>query len=104
MDNGALLLDTPGMRALEPSACENGIDETFLYISKLATQCRFADYSHQHEPKYTVQEALEAGTLEQIRLTNYFKLFNRHKYRVTDSAKSNDKIISKVYQYDAKAI
>ena len=74
MDNGALLLDTPGMRELQLVACEEGINETFSDISHLALQCKFTDCSHQNEPKCAVQAALSAGSIDERRLTNYFKL------------------------------
>ena len=37
-------------------------------------QCKFTDCSHQNEPKCAVQAALSAGSIDERRLTNYFKL------------------------------
>ena len=74
MDNGALLLDTPGMRELQLVACESGINETFSDISQLAEQCKFSNCSHQNEPKCAVRNALKKGDIDDERLTNYFKL------------------------------
>ena len=74
MPGGALLLDTPGMRELQLADCETGVEETFAEIVALAEGCRFADCSHQGEPGCAVREAIEAGKLEERRLTNYRKL------------------------------
>ena len=74
MPGGALLLDTPGMRELQLSDCETGVEETFAEIVTLAEECRFADCTHQGEPGCAVRAAIEAGELEERRLTNYLKL------------------------------
>jgi len=71
---GGVLLDTPGMRELQLSSCEAGIEATFADISALASQCRFTDCQHQNEPGCAVQAALQASQIDQRRLTNYLKL------------------------------
>ncbi|QUJ68787.1 ribosome small subunit-dependent GTPase A [Photobacterium sp. GJ3] len=74
MPEGALLVDTPGMRELQLADCEDGITATFSDIEALATQCRFGDCSHQQEPGCAVQQAIESGDLDERRLRNYHKL------------------------------
>ncbi|GAB6042579.1 ribosome small subunit-dependent GTPase A [Endothiovibrio diazotrophicus] len=74
LPGGALLLDTPGMRELQLADCASGVEETFRDIVQLAAECRFADCAHQGEPGCAVRTAIEAGRLEERRLTNYFKL------------------------------
>ena len=39
LDNGAMLIDTPGMRELGNFSIETGIDETFAEIAALSEQC-----------------------------------------------------------------
>ena len=71
MDNGAMIIDTPGMRELAIWDGEEGLKDTFSDIEALAAQCRFRDCSHTHEPGCAVQEAVKAGRLSEKRLKNY---------------------------------
>ena len=74
MPNGALVLDTPGIRELQLWDVEEGVEATFEDIEAIATKCRFSDCRHQSEPNCAVREALENGTLDQRRFENYLKL------------------------------
>ena len=74
MPGGALLIDTPGMRELQPWADESAVDRTFEDVAELARACRFADCAHANEPGCAVLEAVAAGTLDQERLEHYRRL------------------------------
>ena len=74
LPTGVLLLDTPGMRELQLWADEDALDDTFADIAELASACRFADCSHEHEPGCAVREALREGSLAAERLASYRKL------------------------------
>lgn len=74
MPNGALVLDTPGMRELQLWDVEEGVEATFEDIEELSQQCQFSDCRHQREPNCAVQEAIAEGTLQPQRLENYQKL------------------------------
>jgi ribosome biogenesis GTPase len=80
LPSGALLLDTPGMRELQLSDCERGVDETFVEITKLAQQCRFSDCRHQQEPGCAVRKAIDAGELDERRLESYLKLMREQAF------------------------
>ena len=56
LPGGALLIDTPGMRELQPWADESAIDGVFADIAEIAQSCRFGDCSHSHEPGCAVVE------------------------------------------------
>ena len=71
LPGGALLIDTPGMRELQPWADESAVDAVFDDIAQMALRCRFADCSHSHEPGCAVAEALAAGRLDAARLEHY---------------------------------
>ena len=71
---GGVLMDNPGIRELQLPACEEGLADVFDDIVQLATNCRFSDCSHNGDAGCAVQEAIEAGELDQRRLTNYQKL------------------------------
>lgn len=74
MPQGGLLMDTPGMRELQLSDCEQGVSATFSEITDLAEKCRFGDCTHISEPGCAVLKAVESGELEERRLVSYQKL------------------------------
>jgi ribosome biogenesis GTPase / thiamine phosphate phosphatase len=71
--DGWLLMDLPGVRAVEPWS-QSGVDQTFADVEALVGQCRFRDCSHTSEPGCAIVAALESGTLDQQRYNNYRKL------------------------------
>jgi len=73
LPTGGLLVDTPGMRELALYD-EEGIDMVFTDIESLATQCRFADCTHQGEPGCAVLDAVDRGEIPVERLEHYLKL------------------------------
>jgi ribosome biogenesis GTPase len=74
LENGALLIDMPGMRELGMLGVREGIDETFGQIGELAGKCRFADCSHGTEPGCAVRAAIARHELSEEHLQNYLKL------------------------------
>ncbi len=85
LDNGALLIDMPGMRELGMMSTGEGLDDSFGDIAALAARCRFADCSHNNEPGCAVRKAIECGELDAAHYQSYFKLkaesdFNEMSY------------------------
>jgi ribosome biogenesis GTPase len=74
LPGGALLIDTPGMRELQPWADESSVERVFEDVFRLAQGCRFADCSHRQEPGCAVVEAISDGTLDAARLDHYHHL------------------------------
>lgn len=74
LNNGALVVDTPGMRELGNMDVNEGIDETFDDILALAAHCRFNDCSHVNTLGCAVTEAVEHGDLSEARYNNYIRL------------------------------
>ncbi|PNS08959.1 ribosome small subunit-dependent GTPase A [Solilutibacter silvestris] len=72
--SGACLIDTPGMRELKPTGEEKPDRSAFADIDALAEQCRFRDCRHEREPGCAVRAAIEAGTLDPLRVANWRKL------------------------------
>jgi ribosome biogenesis GTPase len=81
LDNGGIVIDTPGMRELQLGEGEDGLSETFEDIGRIASQCRFADCRHRDEPDCAVKTALETGDLDRARYRNYLKLQCELKYQ-----------------------
>lgn len=69
LPQGACLIDTPGLRAMSPDIDEAALDATFSDIAEHATQCRFRDCTHTHEPGCAVRDHVA-----QDRLRSYDKL------------------------------
>jgi ribosome biogenesis GTPase len=74
LENGAMLIDTPGMRELGSMSVDTGIDETFAEILALAQNCKFGNCSHTNEKGCAILAALENGELSDKRLKNYMKM------------------------------
>jgi ribosome biogenesis GTPase len=74
IDNGAMIIDTPGMRELGNIGVESGLDQTFDEISGLTKQCRFNDCSHTNENGCAVLTALEEGSISNERYENFIKM------------------------------
>jgi ribosome biogenesis GTPase len=74
LPGGELLIDTPGMREVQPWVDGSAIDAAFDDITALAGGCRFADCGHASEPGCAVRDALESGRLDADRLESYRRL------------------------------
>lgn len=74
LPSGGLIIDTPGMREIQLTDCDKGLQATFSDIETLANECRYSDCEHQCEPGCAVQNAISKGELEPRRLKSYLKL------------------------------
>ncbi len=74
LPGGALLVDTPGIRALEVLGAEGGVDTAFDDVADLALACRFSDCRHEGEPGCAIRAALADGRLSDDRLASHRKL------------------------------
>lgn len=74
LDNGAMVIDNPGMRELGVAAAEGGMEAAYADIGALASQCRFGDCTHTKEPGCAVREALDSGRIGADHYENFLKL------------------------------
>lgn len=75
VERGAIVIDTPGTRELQPWADTAAVDRSFDDIATtLASQCRFSDCTHEREPGCAVRAAIASGDLDEARLEHYFRL------------------------------
>jgi ribosome biogenesis GTPase / thiamine phosphate phosphatase len=74
LPTGAVLIDTPGIRALEVTGAADGLDDAFAEIAAVAVECRFRDCRHEGEPGCAVEAAIATGVLDAARLNAYRKL------------------------------
>jgi ribosome biogenesis GTPase len=80
LPNGALVVDTPGMRELALWDADEGTSETFPEIESLAEGCRFSDCRHEAEPDCAVRAAVENGTLDPARVDGFRRLVREMAY------------------------
>jgi ribosome biogenesis GTPase len=80
--SGALLMDTPGLRELQPWAGEDDVDGAFPEIEELADACRYRDCAHAGEEGCAVQAAIDSGSLDFGRFANYRKMRKEAAYLV----------------------
>jgi len=92
LENGVLIIDTPGMRELGMWDVEEGLGEAFSDIEQLSSGCRFKDCSHMNEPGCVVKAALEDGILTQERWKSYQKLLKEAKHSAKKVALLKTKI------------
>lgn len=74
LDDGALVLDTPGIRELGLWEGSETLEEAFPEVAEVAAGCRFRDCAHAAEPGCAIRAALEGGALDPERWGAYEKL------------------------------
>jgi ribosome biogenesis GTPase / thiamine phosphate phosphatase len=85
LDNGALVIDTPGMRELGNLNTGDGITETFDDIATLAAGCQFTDCSHVNTKGCAVMTAVEAGEVVESRYQNFVRLEAEKRQQTRDA-------------------
>ena len=105
--NGAMIIDTPGMRELGMWDAEDGISKTFQDIENYIENCKFSNCTHSNEPGCKVLEAIQNGELSEERYTQYIKLkketeYNSNSENYLVNKKAKFKEISKINKENKK--
>jgi len=98
LENGGIIIDTPGMKELGIADSANGLEITFDLIVNLSHQCRFKDCTHTNEVGCNVIAAVNNGEIDKASYENYIKL-QREKahYESTIAEKrKKDKVFGKL--------
>ena len=80
LENGAIVIDNPGMRELGIISIDSGLDDTFNEISELSKQCRYKDCTHTIEKGCAVLKGIEEGIISNERYQNYIKMYKESLY------------------------
>ncbi len=80
LDNGVMIIDTPGMRELGMWDATNGLEHSFADIEQYFGKCKFRDCQHQSEPGCAVKQAITNGKISQERWNNYLQLKKESSY------------------------
>jgi ribosome biogenesis GTPase / thiamine phosphate phosphatase len=74
LKNGAMMIDTPGMREIGNIAVSTGINETFNEIDALSEQCLYHNCSHTNEKGCAIRQGLKDGSISEGRYLNFVKM------------------------------
>jgi ribosome biogenesis GTPase / thiamine phosphate phosphatase len=74
LENGGIIIDTPGMRELGMTDSIEGIKTTFQEIFDLSLKCKFPDCKHVDETGCRVIQALDEGTIDKDSLDNFIRI------------------------------
>lgn len=80
LENGAIIIDNPGMRELGVISNESGLEDTFNEINELADQCKYRDCTHTVEAGCAILDAVERGEISTERYDNYIKIYKESLY------------------------
>ena len=80
LKNGAMIIDTPGMRELGMWDVSSGLGEAFADVEQYLGKCKFSDCKHQTEPGCAIKEAIANGELSRERWKSYISLKSEAKY------------------------
>ncbi|MBL3591863.1 MAG: ribosome small subunit-dependent GTPase A [gamma proteobacterium endosymbiont of Lamellibrachia anaximandri] len=98
LENGAMIIDTPGMRELGSMSVDDGLEETFSEILKLSQSCKFNDCSHTNEKGCAILATIADGDLSEQRYQNYLKMKKESEYNQMSylEKRSKDKSFGKM--------
>jgi ribosome biogenesis GTPase len=91
LENGAIVIDNPGIREVSIADGKTGVEMIFDDIVALAEQCKFADCTHTHEPGCKVIEAVNAKTIDEEKYLNYLNLKKEAEYNDMDNNEKREK-------------
>jgi len=91
LNNGAMLIDNPGMREFGILGAEEGMGDSFADIYALASKCKYSDCSHSNEPGCAVLSSIEDGSLHRAHYQNFIKLRSESEFHDLSSLEKRKK-------------
>ena len=106
LENGAIIIDNPGMRELGVISNESGLGDTFNEIDELSDQCKFKDCTHTVEAGCAVLKAVERGEISEERYNNYIKIYKESLYNEMSyvEKRQKDKTFGKFFHSTMKDV
>lgn len=92
LKNGAMIIDTPGMRSIGMWDISTGLGEAFGDVEQYLGKCKFANCRHKTEPGCAIKRAIAEGDLSKERFESYRKLKKEARYSDDKSAYMRDKV------------
>jgi ribosome biogenesis GTPase len=91
LENGGIIIDTPGMKELGMTDNTIGIKTTFQEILEISFRCKFPDCKHINETGCAVIAALNDGTIDKDSYDNYQKIHKEQERFQTTLAEKRKK-------------
>jgi len=98
LENGGIIIDTPGMKELGMTDNSEGIKTTFQDIIDISLKCRFPDCRHINEKGCAVIEALDKGVIDRDSFDNFQRMQKeQERFHTTVAEKrKKDKVFGKM--------
>lgn len=98
LNNGAIVIDNPGMREVGIADTTSGLETTFDTIAEYSVNCRFTNCTHIHEKGCAVLSAVKSGEIDEDSYSNFRKMLKEKMHFETDSIvrKKKDKDLGKM--------
>ncbi|MEG0366478.1 MAG: ribosome small subunit-dependent GTPase A [Coprobacillus sp.] len=80
LNNGVMIIDTPGMRELGMWNVSDGIGQSFADVEQYFGHCKFKNCHHQSEPGCAIKKAIQSGELSRERFESYLKIDTEARY------------------------
>ena len=96
IEEDTYIMDTPGFSSLVIENLEpEDLKEYFREFECYNGRCKFNGCVHIHEPECFVKEALQAGTISQLRYDNYMQLYDelKNKYCLDNGRNAKNPIL-----------
>jgi ribosome biogenesis GTPase len=106
LNGGGLFIDTPGIRELQLTESEQGIEDTFDDVVQFFGQCKFRNCQHNLEQGCAILTAIETGDLDERRWHSYLKLQDEQKNfnKTLAERRSSDHKLGKFFKSEKKLI
>jgi len=92
LENGGIIIDTPGMKELGMTDNIEGIRVTFNDIFDLTLKCKFPDCNHLNEKGCAVIDAIQKGIIDKGSLENFRKMVreqDRFQYTIAEKRRKD---------------
>jgi len=98
LENGGIIIDTPGMREVGITDSASGLEITFDAVVSLARKCRFKDCTHTNEVGCSVIAAVNNGEIDKSFYENYLRLQreNAHYESTIAEKRKKDRVFGKL--------
>lgn len=98
--NGAIVIDTPGMREIGITDDASALEATFESIQEIAQNCKFSDCQHEGEKGCAIQAAIDSGELSEELYASFHKLKLEQEHYSTSlkEKRAKDKAQGKMFK------
>ncbi|MCW8888806.1 MAG: ribosome small subunit-dependent GTPase A [Gammaproteobacteria bacterium] len=106
LKGGGLFIDTPGIRELQLTESEKGIEDTFDDVVRYFGQCKFRNCQHTVEQGCAILAAIDAKELDIRRWHSYLKLQEEQKNinKTLAERRDADHKLGKFYKSEKKLV